>query len=97
MKITIDDWKAMFKGGILELIIGVFLFISCSSTVGEPEKQYEKGTASYARHNEAKMVGTCGLHATVIDEWEYEGHKYLIVGANQMIHSASCPCHNKDK
>lgn len=97
MKIKLEHFKILFTSAAFGLVAGVFLFFSCSSSVAEPEKQYQKGTTSYARHNEAKMVGTCGLHATIIDEWEYEGHKYLIVGANQMIHSASCPCHNKDK
>lgn len=93
MKLNLDNWGTTPK---LILFCAFFLFFACSSSVGESGKEYEKGTASYARHNEAKMVGTCGLHATVIDEWQYEGHKYLIVNATQMIHSASCPCQNKN-
>ena len=93
MKLKLCNSRIMAK---ISIFCAFFLIFGCSSSVGEPEKEYEKGTVSYARHNEAKMVGTCGLHGTVIDEWQYEGHKYLIVNATQMIHSASCPCKNKN-
>ena len=96
MKINLNNWMGLLKLGVFDIICISLLFMGCSSSIGEPEKKYEKGTTSYARHNEAKMIGTCGLHGTVIDEWQYEGHKYLIVGATQIIHSNSCPCQSKN-
>lgn len=89
-----DFIKGSLRVAVLAACIGLTV-LACSNAVGEPDKQPEKGTTSYARHNEAQLVGTCGMHSTIIQEWEYEGHKYLIVAAEHMIHSESCPCKNK--
>ena len=60
-------------------------------TSGMNEKRARKVPKKNSK-NYSHRVGVVLSSGYSIDEWEYEGHKYIMAHEYGIVHSASCPC-----